>query len=489
VPPRPPHIVLVTLDQWRYDAAGFAGYPISAHLRTPHLDRLARRGVVFDAAYTSTPVCVPARASLVSGRLGYEYGWRPAPEWIGPDRPTIPRLLGAAGYRTVACGKMHFQPLRQSHGFHEMVLCEHGGPEYYRRDDYHPWLEAKGYDDPFELWQFPPNYHLASAAFKANLQALPSPLPERVYSTTWIADRAVDLIDRHDPRQPLFMWLSFLKPHHPFDPPRPWDTFYDPAALPLPDRSPGALERLPAPAREALQSRTASRVFDLSVIDGDGGEALLRRLRAYYFAAVSHVDHQLGRVLAALERRGMAADTAYLATSDHGDYLGNRGQVFKDHRGTLLYEDLVRVPLFVTPPSGAGAAGVPRPTRGEHWSHPVQHVDLLPTVAALAGVPAPDDLPGRDLLSHLHGEAPPGGPDGVAQRWALSEAAGGRSAAFRRGRFKYILDPRDPLQQLFDLEADPGERYNLGGEPAYRHTEEALRRALDEHRRPVERDG
>ena len=130
-----PNIILITSDQQRADCNGFE----NPDLRTPHLDRLARRSVVFDAAYTSTPVCVPARASLVSGRFGYEYAWRPAEEWIRPDRPTIPRLLDAAGSRTVACGRMHFQPLRQSHGFQEMVLCEHGGPENYRRDDYHPW--------------------------------------------------------------------------------------------------------------------------------------------------------------------------------------------------------------------------------------------------------------------------------------------------------------------------------------------------------------
>lgn len=315
---RPPHVVLITLDQWRYDAAGFGGSPV---VRTPHLDALAARGTVFDAAYTSTPVCVPARASLISGRFGHEYGWRPVEEWIPEGQPTIPKLLNGAGYRTVAAGKMPFVPLRRSHGFGEMVLCEHGEPEYYGRDDFHPWLAAQGYDDLFELWQFPRNYHLANAASRDALQALPSPLPERVYSTTWIADRAVDLIEGHDPAQPLFLWLSFLKPHHPFDPPEPWNALYDPAFLPLPDTSPGDLARLPAPAREALQSRVAHRVFDLSALD----ERLLRRICAYYFATVSHVDHHVGRVLTALQRRGMARQTAFLITSDHGEFLGNRG--------------------------------------------------------------------------------------------------------------------------------------------------------------------
>lgn len=475
----PTHIVLITLDQWRYDAARFAAGPLGGRVRTPHLDRLAARGTVFDAAYTSTPVCIPARASLISGRFGHEYAWRRGEEWIGPHQPTIPRLLNTAGYRTVATGKMHFLPLRETYGFQEMTLCEHGGPEYYEHDDYHPWLHAQGYEDLFELWQFPPNYHLASAEFRAALQALPSPLPERVYSTSWIADRAIEVIQRHDPRQPLFLWLSFLKPHHPFDPPAPWDTAYDPEALPLPDASPGDLDRLPDPARAALTSRIYHRVFEGSMLD----EARLRLLRAYYCATISHVDHHIGRVLAALEARGMAADTAYLVTSDHGEFLGERGQVFKDHRGTLLYDDLVRVPLVLTPPAGAvtartaGAAGegwtgdaagsLPR-----RWPGPVQLVDLLPTIAHLAGLPLPSGLPGRSLLDHAAGAVP------ADQRWALSEAAGGRSAAFRLGQWKYIYDPRDPRQQLYDLAADPGERHNLAGDPAHTAAEVVIRRAL-----------
>jgi arylsulfatase A-like enzyme len=309
---RPPNIVLITLDQWRHDAAGFAGRP---ELRTPHLDSLAARGTVFEAAYTSAPLCVPARASLVSGRFGHEYGWRPVEEWVAEDEVTLPRLLARRGYRSALVGKSHFVPLRRTHGFDELVLCEHGAPAFYARDDYHPWLRAQGFDDAFELWQFPPNYHLASDAFRAALQALPSPLPERVYSTTWIADRAIDLIRTHDAAQPLFLWLSFLKPHHPFDPPAPWDRCYPPDALPRPDRSTGALERLPGPARAALESRTAHGVFDLSVLD----EALLRRIVAYYHATVAHVDHHVGRVLRALGERRMRRQTAFITTSDHGD--------------------------------------------------------------------------------------------------------------------------------------------------------------------------
>jgi arylsulfatase A-like enzyme len=463
-----PHVVLITLDQWRYDAAGFAG---NAVVRTPHLDALAARGTVFDAAYTSTPVCVPARASLISGRFGHEYGWQAVEQWIPEDQPTIPRLLNGAGYRTVAAGKMHFVPLRRSHGFGDMALCEHGEPEYYSRDDYHPWLAAQGYDDRFELWQFPRNYHLASDAFREALQALPSPLPEAVYSTTWIADRAVDLIDGHDPAQPLFLWLSFLKPHHPFDPPQPWDTLYDPASLPLPDTSPGDLGRLPAPAREALRSRTAHRVFDLSGLD----ERRLRQVCAYYYATITHVDHHVGRVLAALERRGMAPHTAFLVTSDHGEFLGNRGQLFKDHRGTLLYEDLVRVPLVLTLPAAWSGPALPG-----RWAAPVEHVDVLPTVAELAGIALQDEtgppLSGRSLIAQATARTTR--PSPPSPRHALSEAAGGRSAALRGPRFKYIFDPRDSLKQLYDLTADPGERLNLAPDPSMGGVVDAMHRHL-----------
>src|SRR5262249_26586136 len=197
-------------------------------------------------------------------------------------------------------------------------------------------------------------------------------------------------------------------------------------------------------------------VSDVSALGRHGG--LRRRVRRSCDEAIAAVDDLVGRVLRVLERGVMAAATAFVATSDHGDFLGERNRVFKDHSGTLLYEDLVRVPLFLTLPPvlrdtvAGGASG------GRRWAAPVQHVDLLPTLAALAGVPAPPGLAGHSLLDQLGGGVAP------EERWALSEAAGGRSAAFRRGRFKYICDPRDPLQQLYDLTLDPGERHNLAGQ-------------------------
>lgn len=436
-----PHIVLITLDQWRYDAAGFAGNDV---VRTPHLDGLAGDGLVFDAAYTSSPLCIPARASLMLGQFGSHFGWQPTERWAEGGAPTLPRLLASAGYRTSAVGKMHFVPFGQSHGFENMVLCEHGEPEYYENDDYHPWLREQGYTDDFELWQFPRNYHLGTDDFRSALQALPSPLPESAYSTSWIADRAIETIEAHDVAEPMFLWLSFLKPHHPFDPPKPWCDLYDPAEVSLPDTDVGALDRLPEPAREALLSRTAHGAFDLSAMDDDR----LRRIVSYYYATITHVDHHIGRVVAALERRGMADDAAYCVTSDHGEFLGHRGQLFKDHRDTLLYEDLVRVPLTLT---------LPRRSEGRrvgHRAEPVQHVDVLPTIADLAGVADDHQRPGRSLLR-------PGDPD----RPALVESPTGRSAALRLGRFKYVYDPRDELQQLYDLAVDPGERSNLAADP------------------------
>jgi choline-sulfatase len=128
------------------------------------------------------------------------------------------------------------------------------------------------------------------------------------------------------------------------------------------------------------------------------------------------------------------------------------------------------VPLVFTPPASWLARTDTAPLA--HWPDPVQHVDVLPTVADLAGIPVPGDLAGRSLRDHAAGRVP------VAERWALSEAAGGRSAALRLGRFKYIHDPRDPLQQLYDLSTDPGERRNLAGDPAHAAGEAVVRRAL-----------
>lgn len=458
--PTRPHIVLITSDQQRYDAVGFMG---NAVVRTPVLDGLAADGLVLENTYCSVPVCVPSRASIVSGRYGRQWGWdRPVPRWWSDDYPTLPRVLAGVGYRTVAVGKMHFQPMRRSHGFQQMVLCEHGKLEDYLHDDYHPWLQARGYPDYHELWQLPSRFSAAPAPFREHLQAMPSPLPEELYHSTWIADRAIEVIEHHPREQPLFLWLSFLKPHHPFDPPHPWQSTYDPAALPLPDRDPGRTDLLPARAREALENRLEHGVYDLAFLD----PPLLRRVIAYYYASITHLDGCIGRVMTALQGHGLAPHTAVAFTSDHGEWLGNRNKLFKSGGDVLLFDDLCRVPCSLTLPGGEG--------RGTRVRRPVGLVDLAPTFAELAGAPAPAAWAGRSwlrLLSFAGAGDDPG--------WALSEGTGGgRAVMLRLGDVKYIQDARAETQQLYDLARDPGERTNRFADPAYAATLARLQAGL-----------
>ncbi len=453
-----PHLVLITSDQQRYDAAGFMGNPV---VRTPTLDALAGRGAVLENAYCSVPVCVPSRASIVSGWYGRQWGWgRPVSAWIPEDHPTLPRVLAGAGYRTVAVGKMHFQPMRRSHGFERMILCEHGNLEDYLHDDYHPWLHAQGYYDYHELWQLPSRFPAAPAVFREHLQAMASPVPDALYHSTWIADRAVEQIEQHPAGTPLFLWVSFLKPHHPFDPPHPWQLLYTPGDMPLPDRDPGRTDLLPPLARQALDGRLEHGAFDLSFLD----EGLLRRITAYYYASITHLDACVGRVLAALERRGMAADAAVAFTSDHGEWLGHRNKLFKSGGNVLLYDDLARVPCVLAVPGG----------RGMRLRPPVGLVDIAPTFAELAGAAVPPAWAGRSWLPLLRGD------ESGTPRCALTEGTGGGKAIMlREGDLKYIRDPRAPVEQLFDLTADPGERYNRFADAAYADALTHMRARLD----------
>lgn len=453
-----PNILFITTDQHRYDCAGFSGHPL---VRTPYLDSVAKQAVVFDAAYCSVPTCVASRASILTGRFCRQMSWHneTVPR-IGDSDSTVARVLRGAGYHTLGIGKMHFRPMRDAHGFDTLRLCEEFESAEVLEDDYHPWLQGHGYDDYHERWECPRGYRDAPKAFREMLQAMPSPVPEDLYHSTWISNEAVAFLKGPRAQQPWFMWLSFLKPHHPFDPPHPWQQLYDPQTVPFPDRDPGKLQLLPDVVRDALTTTCAHGAFDLSVLD----DTLLRRVIAYYFATISHVDRCVGRVVEQLYQSGMFGRTAIVFTADHGEFLGQRGRLFKTGNQFVLFDDLVRVPLMVMPPGGRSPL---------LWIHPVKHVDLAPTMAQLAGAPTPPEWAGRSLLTQLEEEP--------TSAFAFSEtAAGGHGVMLRKGNLKFMRHEQGNLPELYDLAVDPGERHNRALDTAYLQERNAMERELEQ---------
>lgn len=435
-----PNILIIHADQHRCDALGAYG---NADIQTPHIDALAADGVRHDAHFCSFPVCTPSRYSLVSGLYVHQHlGWTnhcTLPAGV----PTFPRALRDAGYRTRAVGKMHFTPTYLDVGFEAMELAEQNGPGRCD-DDYHRYLQAEGLCDRIDLIDQEAEYREgAPDEYWQTLGALASDLDEEHHSTTWIGDRAAAIVDRWEGGGNLLM-AGFIKPHHPFDPPAPWHRMYDPEALALvPGWTAQCLERDLACSPGYFPNARMT-------------EPQLRRAMAYYYATISQIDHQVGRLVELLKERGLYDNTLIVYTSDHGEFLGFHHLLLK---GNHMYDPLVRIPLIVKYPGQERAGQVCDALSG--------NVDVAPSLLRQAGCPVPATMTGADLAAGSEGA------DAV-----FAEAGRGGQYMVRTRTRKLLLGPTRDSSLFLDLEADPCEMDDLFDEPVRQAEIGALREQL-----------
>lgn len=422
-----PNILVIQADQHRFDCLGAYGNP---DVRTPHIDSLAADGVRYENSFCPFPVCTPSRYSFLTSLSPRQHLGNSNHCTIPAGLPTFPKVLRDSGYRTAAVGKMHFTPTYLDVGFERMQLAEQNGPGRYE-DDYHAWLRAEGLGNPVDLMDQEREFRRhATPEYWESFGALESDLDEAHHSTTWIGDRAVEALAGWDGGGHLLM-ASFIKPHHPFDPPAPWSRMYDPDGLTL----------LPGWTDACLPVDSAFRpgYFDNSALT----EAALRRAMAYYYATISQIDFQVGRMLALLKAKGLYDNTLVVYNSDHGEFLGFHHLLLK---GNHMYDPLVKVPLVVKFPGQARAGDV----SGEL----VNSLDVGPTLLRWAGCPAPQSWAGRDLT------------DGVDRQTIFAESGRGGEVMARTHRHKLLLNA-DPAHCLFfDLESDPLEMENRYHDPS-----------------------
>lgn len=459
-----PNILLIYSDQHRYDCLGVAGHP---DIRTPHIDALAAEGVWFPNSYCCSNVCTPSRYSLLTGLYVHQHGGRGNRSTLAPGIPTFPRILRDAGYDTAAVGKMHFTPTYLDVGFSRMTLAEQDGSGRYV-DDYHAWLMQNGVIDGLDaIDQIAEYRNRAPRDYWDSFGAQVSELDEEQHSTTWIAEQALAEISSWQPGRRHLLMIGFIKPHHPFDPPANWAEMYDPAALRLP------VGWIDEPLARDLA--LSSSYFPSSRLS----EGRLRKIMAYYFALISQIDHQVGRIVALLKERGAYENTMIVYTADHGEYLGYHNLLLKDGP---LYDPIVRVPLTIKFAGGARAGEI----------HPGQVTSLDQTASILtacsAGYPInplfPVNLPGFDLAN------PTVDHETVfAERWEATQRSvasgeyadllgrGGGLASFmaRTREHKLLLDRNDARTLLFDLDEDPFEMTNRYGDDGARGVAAELR--------------
>jgi arylsulfatase len=431
-----PNILLLFTDQQRYDALGCMGNP---HIHTPNLDRLASEGCLYRFGHTPNPVCIPARYCLLTGQRSVVHRYyQNQAHALDPAIPTLPRVLSGAGYHTEAIGKMHFQPPRAHHGFHRMQLMEET-PHYRQDDDYAMYLKSAGYGQI---------RHLHGVRHLLYHQPQQSIVPEQHHGTRWVADRTIEFL-RENRNRAWFCWSSWIAPHPPLNAAPRWADFYRGRTVPPPNRRDG--EALPQFLHNTnwfadMHTATPQR---------------LRRSTQCYYAQVSFVDEQVGRVLDELDRLGLARNTLVVFASDHGELLG-------DHWGwqkQCSYDPVVRVPLMARFPG--------RVPTGAVSDDFVDLLDLLPTFADAAEAPLPGtwNLPGDSLLH------PRGHRDRTCQFTECHQGPA-RWVSIRDHHYKYTYWFHNGYEQLWDLRRDPAEQHNLVAEGMT----EADRAALAERR-------
>lgn len=346
---KPPNILLIVTDQQRFDTVHALG---NDFIRTPALDRLADEGTAFTRCYTPSPVCGPARASLHTGCYPWRTGVYENPDpWPWGRLPGIPDLLGDQGYRTHAIGKSHFMPDRQGAGGFQTRESSEEIPDEPGRDDFVRFLQAEGCP---HVWD--------ACGQRGDFYYLPQPgqTEERFHNTGWIGDRAVAFLrGQAQSGVPWMLYCGFIHPHPPWVIPPRWSKLYRSHEMPLPFLPEDRASLMTWWNHFQNRYKWRDRGIDFN---------LLRAQRAFYHAAISFVDFQIGRMLAVLDAVGQAESTMVVFTSDHGEYLGDYGCYGK--RG--MHDFAARVPLLVRQP-GVFPEGV-------RWDGPVSLVDLLPTI-------------------------------------------------------------------------------------------------------------
>jgi len=451
-----PNILCICTDQQRYDTVGAYG---NRHVLTPTIDRLAADGVLFERCYVQSPVCAPARASLVTGRYVHAHGLWANGVALPPHLPLFPRALADAGYDCGLVGKLHLAAAfggrtesRLDDGFSFFAWAHdpsHPSPE----NAYHRWLAAR----------FPERFAEATAAGAGRRRHQPGrfdTMPTEAHFSRWVSETAIDFLRAgRDPGRPFFLWANFYDPHHPFVAPQEYLDRYDPAGLPRPIGEPEELATKP-PIQTAA-SRESYAGYARGFADYSPAE-LQEAIRAYY-AMVTLVDDETARILAELDRLGLAADTVVVFTSDHGEMLGDHRLMLK---GPMLYEPAVRVPLILRWPGRLPA--------GERRGEIVEWIDLCPTFLDLAGLPPLPGNQGLSLVPLAGGE--PGAP---TRGWALCEYRDSghpydppvHVTMLRRDNHKLNVYHGPPATErfrdgeLYDLAADPHETRNLWHDP------------------------
>jgi arylsulfatase A-like enzyme len=463
--PEKPNLLIILSDQQRRDSLGCYGNPV---IRTPNLDRLAAEGVVCDQAFVANMVCAPSRASIWTGRYPRAHGVVSNGVALSKDEITIASALLEAGYRTASCGALHLSPSSDTpendtpesrhfhasgqpfpspyHGFETVRLVTGLGDKW---GDYHQYLIDQDPDLPALYKEdralTPPTG--APSSWKCGM-------PEEHHCTTWVADEAIKSMQSMAGQDaPFLLSVGFLDPHFPFAPPAPWCDMYDPANVVMPNRSDDEM-----PEKSLCYQMKLDRFVDAwPWHPTEMPEAHIREIIAHYYGMVSMVDYNVGRILAGLDELGLSDNTIVLYSTDHGEHLGDHWLIYK----CMPYDECTHVPMIWRCPEQFAT--------GSRIDGLVSHIDIMPTMLELAGVPVPHGVQGQSYATGLQSGEFAGRPYILCEddNLAYGPNVEGQARTLRTPQYRltYFLPGDDG--ELYDLEKDPNEFYNRWDDPEY----------------------
>lgn len=483
---KPLNVLWITSDQQHFTLLGCK----NPEVETPNLDRLAKRGTLFNRAYCPNPTCTPTRASMITGQHPNQHGaWS-----LGTKLPESAHTVGhdfqKAGYDSVLIGKAHFQPLKSTeefpslesypllqdlefwknfkddfYGFNHIELTRNHTDEAHVGQHYAIWMEEKGYANWRDYYSQPTG--------NSERQKHKWNIPEEIHYNTWIAERTNAKLDQYQKSgQPFFLWSSFFDPHPSYLVPEPWDTYYDPEKITVPKVTPGEHDKSP----EHIQ-KTQTQNPDYSDWEEEGGngmhgcsshlhdEKVLAKNIAVYYGMMTLLDKYVGKILDHLEETGLAENTLVVFTTDHGHYFGQHGLIAK---GPFHYEDAVKVPFIASLPG--------KIKEGVECDALQSLIDLPVTSLSMAGLPVPRTMVGVDQSKVWAGEKEQARDHVLVEHHHQPTTI--HLNSYINERYKITRYCNRDYGEIFDLKNDPGEINNLWDDPAYKELKAELTEKL-----------
>lgn len=421
------HVLFIQVDQWGEKFLDFTG---NNTIMTPTIHQLARDGVMYSNCYSTCPVCIPARRSLMTGLFPKTHKDRVYSDRMKmPAVTTLAEAFYQAGYHTMAVGKLHVYPQRNRIGFQDVILQEEGRYEFGGPDDYQIWLGENGYIGQEFLHGMGNNTYYTRTW----------PLSETAHPTTWATGQMIKQIKRRDPEKPAFFYLSYTFPHPPLVPLSEYWDMYSEQDIQEPEY--GDWEDESFIFKELTE---AARYYS--------HKEMIRAKRAYY-AQCTHIDNQIRLVIGALKEEGILDDTILVFTSDHGEMLFDHGMVGK----RTFYENSAHIPLIF---SGNPVSEL----RGKVDDRIACLEDIMPTLLELCKIEIPSSVEGQSLFEKerrdfLYGE--------ISEGYRATRM-------IRMGNYKLIYYPYGNKVQIFDILQDKNELHDLSKKEKFKSIKEEM---------------